>query len=175
MVLLLLLKQDIKKILLIIIFYLLSIFFIENFSLSSNNKKTETSFKKGISIYKKANCSSCHFWHAEGGNSHGGAAASLRTTDLSYKELLKIIKCGRPGTNMPYFSRNALNSDDCMYSKKSVKELEEITLKGSKLLNSNEIKSLAKFIENEIKNKPLTKKYCLEFFKREENCNKYHD
>ena len=107
MVLLLFLKYYLNKLLFLFLLNIMHFFFIINFSFSSTQEDSNTFFKKGIAIYKKANCSSCHFWHADGGNSHGGSAASLRSTDLSHKDLLRVIKCGRPGTNMPYFSRFA--------------------------------------------------------------------
>ena len=87
--------------------FMLTFFSLLHACHSANQKNVENFFKKGIYIYKKANCSSCHLWHADGGNSHGGAAASLRNTNLSYQELFTVIKCGRLGTNMPYFLRFA--------------------------------------------------------------------
>ncbi len=170
MVLLLFIKYNLKSFLFLFLLNTLYFFFIINSSFSSNQKDSITFFKKGIAIYKKANCSSCHFWHADGGNSHGGSAASLRSTDLSHKDLLRVIKCGRPGTNMPYFSRFAKKDLDCEY----IDSIDKLVLRGARLLNDNEIKLLTKFIYDEIKSKPITKKYCLEFFKTKSACNKYN-
>ena len=170
MTLLLFLKFYLKKLLFLFLLNIINFFFIINFSFSSTQEDSNTFFKEGIAIYKKANCSSCHFWHADGGNSHGGAAASLRSTNLSHKELLSVIKCGRPGTNMPYFSRFTKKDVDCKYLDNVDKEV----LRGAILLNDNEIKFLTKFIYDEIKSKPITKKYCLEFFKTKSACNKYN-
>lgn len=156
------------------ILYVINFFFIISYSYSISNEDADILFYKGISIYKKANCGSCHFWHANGGNSHGGAAASLRESNLSYKELLKVIKCGRAGTNMPYFARTAKEDLDCNHFKKdSTNDARVNVLKGSNLLNKNELKSLTKFIVDEIQEKPIKKKYCLEFFKRREACDVY--
>ena len=172
----LLLKQklNIKKLLKFLFFMCIAFFTIVDLSYSTNQKNLESYFKKGIYIYKKANCSSCHLWHADGGNSHGGAAASLRNTNLSYQELFRVIKCGRSGTNMPYFLRYAKKDIDCINIKdNSLNSKETFALKGSKMLNESEIVTLSKFIHRDIKNKPITKKYCLAFFRREEVCNNY--
>ncbi len=170
MFLLLFLKYYLKKLLFLFLLNIINFFFIINNSLSSTQEDSNTFFKKGIAIYKKANCSSCHFWHADGGNSHGGAAASLRSTNLSHKDLLRVIKCGRPGTNMPYFSRFTKKDLDCKY----LDNMDKAVLRGAILLNDNEIKFLTKFIYYEIKSKPITKKYCLEFFKTKNACDKYN-
>ena len=60
-------------------------------------------FDYGLSAYKKGNCMGCHKWHGDGGPGYGGAALSLRETGLDKEQLTKIIACGRPGTNMPFF------------------------------------------------------------------------
>ena len=97
-------------------------------------KKRRNFFKKGIYIYKKANCSSCHLWHADGGIGYG-AAASLRNTNLSYQELFTVIKCGRLGTNMPYFLRFAKKDIDCTHFKdEAYRSKEALVLKGLNLL-----------------------------------------
>ena len=69
----------------------------------------------------------------------------LRFINLSHKELLSVIKCGRPVTNMPYFS--LFKDLDCKY----LDNLDKVVLRGARLLNENEIKSLTKFIYDEIK------------------------
>ena len=153
MTLLLFLKFYLKKLLFLFLLNIINFFFIISFSFSSTQEESNTFFKEGIAIYKKANCSSCHFWHADGGNSHSGSAASLRSTDLSHKDLLRVIKCGRPGTNMPYFSRFAKKDLDCEY----IDSIDKLVLRGARLLNDNEIKILTKFIYDEIKSKPITK------------------
>ena len=38
---------------------------------------------EGKRIYEKANCIGCHKWHGEGGGGYGGAALSLRRTELA--------------------------------------------------------------------------------------------
>jgi len=44
----------------------------------------------GLKVFKKANCNSCHQWHGDGGESYGGAAASIRETGLDKEGIQKI-------------------------------------------------------------------------------------
>ena len=74
------------------------------------------------------------------------------------------------------FSRLGKENVVCKSSEgNSIKKIENIAIRGSKLLKDDEIKFLAKFIDNEMKNKPLTKKFCAEFFKRKEACDKFNN
>lgn len=65
------------------------------------------SVAEGKRVYEKANCVGCHKWHGAGGGGYGGAALSLRATQLTREDIIATISCGRPGTGMPYFQRGA--------------------------------------------------------------------
>ena len=67
--------------------------------------------EEGQEIYKRANCVGCHKWHGQGGGGYGGAALSLRETALDEEMIVQTIACGRPGTGMPYFTRDAYSDD----------------------------------------------------------------
>ena len=56
---------------------------------------------EGQRIYEKANCVGCHKWHGGGGGSYGGAALSLRDTQLNRDQIIEVIHCGRPGKACP--------------------------------------------------------------------------
>src|SRR5215469_3821935 len=57
----------------------------------------------GKDIFKtKATCQFCHKWDASGDQGYGGNALSLRATKLSPAQVTETVKCGRPGTGMPY-------------------------------------------------------------------------
>ena len=120
----------------------------------------------GLKVFKKANCNSCHQWHGNGGGSYGGAAASIRETGLDKEGLQKIVECGRPGTNMPYFSKQAYKDDRCFGL--TFSDFEGIEnnrpLPARKMLNDRQIKALINFIVDDIKGKPITKEYCVRFF-----------
>jgi mono/diheme cytochrome c family protein len=67
----------------------------------------------GRVVYEKANCVGCHKWHGGGGGGYGGAALSLRTSALDRAALLEVVRCGRPGTGMPYHDRQAYKAAPC--------------------------------------------------------------
>ena len=62
--------------------------------------------ERGPRVYVRANCVGCHKWHGGGGGGYGGAALSLRKTQLDEREIIETVQCGRPGTGMPYFRRD---------------------------------------------------------------------
>ena len=55
---------------------------------------------EGQRIYEKANCVGCHKWHGGGGGSYGGAALSLRDTQLNRDQIIEVVHCGRSGTGL---------------------------------------------------------------------------
>ena len=120
----------------------------------------------GLKVFKKANCNSCHQWHGDGGGSYGGAAASIRDTGLDKEGLKQIVECGRPGTNMPYFSKQAYKDDRCFGLTFTDFEGDNKNrpLPARQMLNERQIKALINFIVDDIKGKPITKDYCLRFF-----------
>jgi len=68
----------------------------------------------GKEIYKiKANCQYCHKWDASGDTGYGGVALSLRKTALNREQFTEVIKCGRPGTGMPYHDQYAYTDKRC--------------------------------------------------------------
>lgn len=74
---------------------------------------TPAEVSQGRVVYEKANCVGCHKWHGGGGGGYGGAALSLRGTELDRDQLVEIVRCGRPGTGMPYYDRRAYRDADC--------------------------------------------------------------
>jgi mono/diheme cytochrome c family protein len=78
----------------------------------------------GKAVYKKANCVGCHKWHGGGGGGYGGMALSLRETPLDTAGLTMVIRCGRPGTRMPYHQRGVYGDDERHCYDTSAEELE---------------------------------------------------
>jgi hypothetical protein len=68
---------------------------------------------EGQRIYENANCVGCHKWHGGGGGSYGGAALSLRDTQLNRDQIIEVVHCGRPGTGMPRHDRDAYKDYQC--------------------------------------------------------------
>jgi mono/diheme cytochrome c family protein len=70
--------------------------------------------ERGKEIYKvKANCQFCHKWDASGDQGYGGNASSLRKTFLNEEQFAEVIRCGRPGTGMPYHDERAYTDKRC--------------------------------------------------------------
>ena len=62
----------------------------------------------GADAWQSAACKQCHGWAGDGvpeDNQQDGV--SLRETLLTAEFLIETIRCGRPGTGMPSFRRNA--------------------------------------------------------------------
>ena len=120
----------------------------------------------GLSTAKRANCLGCHKWHGNGGPGYGGAAISLRATTLSRDELITVIKCGRPGTNMPYFDRKAYSDDRCYGM--TFEDFSDADgnrpLQGKKFLNERQVGAVADFVIAELQGKEITRAYCEKVF-----------
>lgn len=75
---------------------------------------TRRLIEQGKDIFKtKATCQFCHKWDASGDQGYGGNALSLRTTKLSPAQVVETVKCGRPGTGMPYHDPRAYTDKRC--------------------------------------------------------------
>jgi len=74
----------------------------------------DTSF--GQRLYRdKADCQFCHGVNGDG---HGdprspGKAPDLHQTQLDREQLIEVITCGRPGSEMPHFDKYAYEAKDC--------------------------------------------------------------
>lgn len=68
----------------------------------------------GKDVFKtKATCQFCHKWDASGDQGYGGNALSLRKTKLNRQQVAETVKCGRPGTGMPYHDQFAYTDKRC--------------------------------------------------------------
>ena len=123
-------------------------------------------FDYGLSAYKRGNCMGCHKWHGDGGPGYGGAALSLRETGLDREQLITIIACGRPGTNMPFFDKKGYVDDRCFGLKFSDFEGDDKNrpLRAKNFLNARQIDAVVDFIINDLQGQKLSKDYCLKFF-----------
>jgi mono/diheme cytochrome c family protein len=63
----------------------------------------------------KADCQFCHGIDGDGrGDPRSpGRAANLHGTQLNRDQLIEVIACGRPGTEMPHFDKYAYEDTDC--------------------------------------------------------------
>ena len=122
---------------------------------SGTANAAQNSPEVGQAIYKRANCVGCHKWHGDGGGGYGGAALSLRQTELEKLQIMETVKCGRPGTGMPYFSRDSYPSDSApqCYGLTS-KDLETMHVaQAGVFLGPEEIEAVADYVISAIKGK----------------------
>jgi mono/diheme cytochrome c family protein len=63
----------------------------------------------------KADCQFCHGIDGDGrGDPRSpGRAANLHETHLNREQLVEVIACGRPGTEMPHFDKYAYEDTNC--------------------------------------------------------------
>jgi hypothetical protein len=119
---------------------------------------------EGKQVYQKANCVGCHKWHGGGGGGYGGAALSLRATQLTREQLIEVIACGRPGTGMPYHKRGAYDGTDC-YGLKREHLGKDIPVEGSTFLRPAEIEAVADYVISAIQGRgEPTYAECTAFF-----------
>ena len=66
-------------------------------------------------FHEKADCQFCHGIDGDGrGDPRSpGRAANLRETHLNRDQLIEVIACGRPGTEMPHFDKYAYDDSNC--------------------------------------------------------------
>ena len=66
----------------------------------------------GLRVYKeKAICALCHGWAGNGEGEMDNPGPSIRVAVLDRAGLVETIRCGRPETTMPRFSRRAYTDD----------------------------------------------------------------
>ena len=74
--------------------------------------------ERGKIVYQRiGDCVNCHGWAGDGQAGRNPlertAGANLRETELDAEGLAEVIKCGIPGTQMPYHEAAAYRDDRC--------------------------------------------------------------
>lgn len=100
---------------------------------------------EGKRVYQRANCVGCHKWHGDGGGGYGGAALSLRATQLTREQIIEVVNCGRPGTGMPYHRRGAYDGDGCYGLNKEALG-KDVPVEGSAFLRPGEVEAVADYV-----------------------------
>jgi mono/diheme cytochrome c family protein len=100
---------------------------------------------EGKRVYQRANCVGCHKWHGDGGGGYGGAALSLRATQLTREQIVEVVNCGRPGTGMPYHQRGAYDGDGCYgLSRESMGK--DAPVEAAAFLRPGEVEAVADYV-----------------------------
>ena len=119
-------------------------------------------YSYGLNVYKKGNCMGCHSWHGKGGGGYG-AGVSLRNMNLTLNEIVNVIKCGRPGTGMPYFLRKAYKEEKCYDTTFEDYDDSYRPVSSKRFLSPKQIEAVSIFVKEVLHNRKLNKNYC-EFF-----------
>ncbi len=74
--------------------------------------------ERGKAVFQRVGyCVNCHGWAGDGQAGRNpmahAAGASLRETQLDTEGLTEVIKCGLPGTRMPYHDSASYRDDRC--------------------------------------------------------------
>src|ERR1700674_2580095 len=71
--------------------------------------QNEDKVKAGVALWRGSGCSDCHgaFANGEKERDESPTGANLRRTRLNAEELKVVIRCGRPGSEMPSFEEGA--------------------------------------------------------------------
>jgi hypothetical protein len=119
----------------------------------------------GKEIYKtKATCLFCHRWDGNGDQGYGGLALSLRTTQLTSDQIAQTIRCGRPGTGMPFHDQFAYTDDRC-YGVTRAALGDKVPPQAVTFLAPREIQAIVAFIDAKIKGHgPATLDDCIYFW-----------
>jgi mono/diheme cytochrome c family protein len=120
---------------------------------------------QGKDIFKtKATCQFCHKWDASGDQGYGGNALSLRATKLTPAQVAETIKCGRPGTGMPYHDQFAYTDKRC-YGMTRDDLGNDMPPEPNAFLNSDEIDAVVKYLfATDVGRGPSTYDDCVAFW-----------
>jgi cytochrome c5 len=112
-------------------------------------------------------CNFCHGWAGDGTGSdprHQGEAANLRITELDTESLIDIVRCGIPGSEMPYHDAGAYKDDRC-YGMLAADFDPGTAPKKGNTFRLKDIENVVAYIEQHFKGiGPVTKAECEEFF-----------
>lgn len=121
----------------------------------------------GLAIFKESGCRGCHGWAAngvrEGPNPQG---PSLRASMLPEDAIRLAVSCGRPGSEMPYFWREAYRRDSVECYGMTANQLGDLMpIRGGIRYNAEAIDDLVYFLEHYVKGRgEITSDECEFYF-----------
>lgn len=145
---------------------------------TGSDAATEADIDRGRHVWKKAKCAFCHGWAGDGAGHprSPGVAANLRESALDKASMREIIRCGIPGSEMPYHERLAYTDDRCFGMTRQDFEPGTVPNRG-KPVSDEDMDDLIAFIMTEVRGRgPVTRKECEAYFKPgSRNCLVYRE
>ena len=133
---------------------------------SANAEEVEVKYYPGAGTYQSAGCMACHKWHGKGGTGYAGTPINFRTTELTKEQIMQVVACGRPGTGMPYFRKDAYKDYNCYDM--TIEELCDDLMppRAKQWLKGRQIRNVATFIVEfwQGRSDEVTKADCQLFF-----------
>src|SRR5262245_17195153 len=130
------------------------------------DKIDEALVETGLRVWQgRAGCFNCHGWAGNGeAEFNYPRGANLRASSLDAGPVAEIVKCGRPGTQMPYHDRAAYTDARCYGVTKN--DLGDQTPPPGTSLQTPQIEAVAAYVVARIKGRgPITKTECADYFK----------
>jgi mono/diheme cytochrome c family protein len=121
----------------------------------------------------RAGCANCHGWAGDGASKEPfPPGANLRKTSLDKLQILQIVRCGRPGTGMPYFDKSAYADDRCYGA--SAQTLGSLAPQSGVSLRANEIDAIVEYVLARVKGRgKITKAECEAYFASAAGCESF--
>jgi len=126
---------------------------------------------RGKAVYMRVGiCSECHGWAGDG--QHGkhprspGLAANLRESQLAPEDLAQIVRCGIPGTAMPYHIANAYKDPDICFGMTMADFADGGAPTKGKTFREKDVENLVAYIVEQFQGRgPITLAECEEIIK----------
>jgi mono/diheme cytochrome c family protein len=118
----------------------------------------------GASAWRSGECKDCHGWAGDGvPENNQSAGPNLRESLLSAEQMVEVIRCGRPGTDMPSFRRNAWTDIIPCYGMTAPLEGAMAPNFGGRMIGDRTINGLVAFIMRDFVGQgPVSREYCVE-------------
>ena len=126
---------------------------------------------RGKTVFMRVGvCSECHGWAGDG--LHGkhprspGIAANLRESQLTAEDMAMIVRCGIPGTAMPYHVSQAYKDPEICYGMTAADFAEGGAPPKGKTFREKDVENVIAYIQQQFQGRgPVTAVECEEILK----------
>ncbi|MFO1184881.1 MAG: hypothetical protein U1E56_08845 [Bauldia sp.] len=139
---------------------------VQPVSSQAQQPPSEATVAAGLQVWRTAACGLCHgtFGNGEKTQDEAPTGANLRTTKIDAATMIETIKCGRPGTGMPYFDPLAWTKSAC-YGLPLAAEPPAGSRPPNADLNTEKIALVVAYIQAKLQGKPdITKADCSYYY-----------